>query len=400
MDLQARELQLLRTLNQMVGSSLELEKILLQIVNIVREITKGDSCLIYLLGRGGKKLILKASSNIKRAELLGKITMKVGEGITGAVAQDRSLVAISQRAYDDPRFKAFPNLPEDRYEAFLSVPVIAKDKVIGVINVHHHLEHQFSDAEITLVGTAAQYAGASILNARLYKEMCKKAQQLEALADISRILVSDRLFEDTLTFIAETAAEIAKVQVCSIILLDNEKNAFCFKAIACPDQVYHCKIEIAVEKMACGEVCRTKKPVYVPDVKREIKYGWPELAQRYDLCSMLSVPMLLKEKVVGVVNVYTQAPHRFDSEEIRMLQVIANHAAATIYHAQLAKEIVQTKTDLATQKKLQRAKGILMKESHISEEEAHKLLLKKSMMLGKPLATIAETIILGAEIRR
>ncbi|HEX2952448.1 MAG TPA: GAF domain-containing protein, partial [Bacillota bacterium] len=290
MDIQARELLLLRTLNQTVGSSLELEKILYQIVDIVREITEGDSCLIYLLGRGKKRLILKASSN-KRSDLLGKISMKMGEGITGAVAQDQSIIAISRKAYEDPRFKAFPQLPEDRYEAFLSVPLIAKDKVIGVINVQHLHEHDFTEAEITLADTAAQYAGVSIMNARLYDEARKRSRQLEALVKISRTLVSEQLFEETLTLIASTAAEVAKMKVCSIMLLNEEQKSFYFKAIACPDQVYHCDIDIPIGSTACGQACLSRRPVYIPDVKKEAKYALPELAQEYDLCSMLSIPM-------------------------------------------------------------------------------------------------------------
>jgi GAF domain-containing protein len=398
MDLENRELQLLRTLNQTIGSSLDLAKILHQIVDIVMEITQGDSCLIYLLSRGKKRLILKASSN-RHSDLLGKIAIKMGEGITGVVAQDKSIIAIPRRAYDDPRFKAFPQLPEDRYEAFLSVPLVAKGNVIGVINVQHLQEHDFTEAEIALVDTAAQYAGASMMNARLYEETRKKARQLEALANISRRLVSGQLFEETLTFIASTAAEIAKMQVCSIMLLSEDQRSFNFRAIACPDRAYHGTIQMPMAHTACGQACQTRRPVYIRDVKKDAHYALPELAQAYNLCSMLSIPMLLKEKAIGVVNVYTQTPHQFTDEEIQLLQAIANHAAATIYHAQLAKEIVQSKNDLATQKKLQRAKGILMKDYHISEDEAHKLLLHKSMNLGKPLSAIAETIILGAEIR-
>jgi GAF domain-containing protein len=399
MDLEARELKLLHILNKTVGSSLKINEVLQQIVEVVRDITGGDSCFIYLLDEQKRRLILKASWN-KRQHILGKISVKLGEGITGWVAEAKTIVTIPEKAYEDPRFKYFPRLPEDQFEAFLSVPLIAKDKLIGVINVQHAQTHQFTETEITLVDTAAQYAGVSIINARLYDETRKKAVQLEALFHISESLVSDKYLEEILTFIATMAAEIVKVEVCSLMLVNEDKQTFCFKAISCPDKVYHCDINLPIESAASGQTYLFQKPTYVPDVKKEAKFALPDFAQKYDLCSMLSVPMLCKNKMVGVANVYTKKPHLFTEEEINLLQVIVNHAAVAIHHTQLAREVVKVKQDLLARKKLQRAKSILMKEYNFSEEDAHRLLLRKSMELGKPLAEIAEVIITGAAIHQ
>lgn len=398
MDLKTRELHLLHTLNKTVGSSLEINQILQQILEIVRDITGGESCFIYLLDHQRKRLILKASWN-KHNHILGRISVKLGEGITGWVAEEKEIVAISEKAYLDPRFKYFPRLPEDQFEAFLSVPLIAKDKVIGVINVQHAQPHNYSEAEITLVDTAAQYAGVSIVNARLYEEARKKASQLEALFRISQSLVSDQYLDEILTFIATMAAKVVKVEVCSIMLVNEDKKTFCFKAISCPDKVYHSNIDLPVDSTVCGQTYFQQKPTYVADVKKEAKFALPDFAKKYDLCSMLSVPMLCKNKMVGVINVYTKKAHLFSEEEINLLQVIVNHAAAAIHHTQLAQEVVKVKQDLLARKKLQRAKSILMKEYHFSEEDAHRLMLRKSMDLGKPLAEIADIIINNADIK-
>lgn len=104
-------------------------------------------------------------------------------------------------------------------------------------------------------------------------------------------------------------------------------------------------------------------------------------------------------KMVGVINVYTKKAHLFSEKEINLLQVIVNHAAVPIHHTQLAQEVVKVKQDLLARKKLQRAKSILMKEDHFSEEDAHRFLLRKSMDMGKPLAEIADIIINNAEIK-
>ncbi|MGE5559199.1 MAG: GAF domain-containing protein [Bacillota bacterium] len=398
MNLEMKELQLLHLLNKTVGSSLEINKILQQIVEIVRDITGGDSCFIYLLDQKRKRLVLKASWK-KHSRILDQISVKLGEGITGWVAQAKTPVSIAYKAYNDSRFKYFPRLPEDKFEAFLSVPVISNDKLIGVINVQHAKPHEYTETEIALAATAAQYAGVSIINARLYEEARKKNSQLEALFQISQSLVSNKYFEEILTFIATTTAEIVKVSVCSIMLINGDKKSFRFKAISCPDQVYHRDISIPIQSTVCGQTYRTSRPVYVADVRRESKFALPDFAKKYNLCSMLSVPMMCKNEMMGVVNVYTVKPHEFSEEEISLLQAVANHAAAAIHHTRLAQEIDKTKNDLMTHKKLQRAKSILINNYKISEEEAHRLILKKSMDLGRPLLEIAEAIITGAIVR-
>jgi GAF domain-containing protein len=222
---------------------------------------------------------------------------------------------------------------------------------------------------------------------------------LEALFQISQSLVSDKYFEEILTLIAAAAAEIVRARVCSIMLVAEDKKSFCFKAISCPDQVYHCDINLPIQSTVCGQTYLSQQPTYVPDIKKETRFALPEFAQKYELCSMLSIPMVCKNKIVGVVNVYTSKHHNFSEEEIEILQAVSNHAAATIYHTKLAQEVAKTKNDLLTHKRMQRAKSILMKDYQISEDNAHRLLLKKSMDSGKPLLEIAEIIIAGAAIK-
>lgn len=130
-----KELQFLYTVAQSVHS-LEIDELLKEIVKLASEISKADSCLIYILDTNKNELVLRASKN-PHADLLQRITMKLGEGITGWVAKEKTEVAISKGANRDARFKFFRSLPEDRFEAFLSVPIVYKRNVTGVINVQH-----------------------------------------------------------------------------------------------------------------------------------------------------------------------------------------------------------------------------------------------------------------------
>lgn len=158
--------------------SLEVEELLKKIVKIAVSVTKADSCLIYVLDRKKNQLILRASKN-PHSELLKKIKMQVGEGITGWVARENKPVVISQGASKDSRFKLFRRLPEDRYEAFLSVPIVNKRGVLGVINIQHRHLHKHQPMEINLLSAIGKLVAGALDNAILIEESLELKEALE-----------------------------------------------------------------------------------------------------------------------------------------------------------------------------------------------------------------------------
>jgi len=129
------------------------------VVSLVVEFMECDSCLLYLLEN--QELVLCASNN-PRPDTIGKVRLKLGEGLTGRVARERRLLSISREAYLDPRFKTFTDLPEDTYEAFLSAPVIVRNKVAGVINVQHREPHFHTGGEMELLTTVGEQVGCLV----------------------------------------------------------------------------------------------------------------------------------------------------------------------------------------------------------------------------------------------
>ncbi|HUD19645.1 MAG TPA: ANTAR domain-containing protein [Patescibacteria group bacterium] len=172
-----KEVSLLYRVAQTVHS-LELKDVLREIVSVVIEVSHADSVLIYVLDPKKSELILRASKN-PHAALLQNITMKMGEGITGWVARQKQPVAIAEGASKDSRFKYFRNLPEDTYEAFLSVPIITKRGVVGVINIQHKAPHAHSQMEINLLTAVGKLVGGAVENALLIEETLSLKESLE-----------------------------------------------------------------------------------------------------------------------------------------------------------------------------------------------------------------------------
>ncbi len=158
------QLRLFQRISRLMVRELSFQETLRDIVSLVTEFTQCDSCLVYLLENG--ELSLCAASTPHPAAI-GKVRLKLNEGLTGWVARERRLLSISREAYKDPRFKAFGELPEDAFEAFLSAPLIARNRVVGVINVQHRLPHQHTGDELELLATVGEQVGCVLELARL-----------------------------------------------------------------------------------------------------------------------------------------------------------------------------------------------------------------------------------------
>lgn len=154
-----------------------------RVLDFAVDLVKCDSCFIYVLA--GEDLILRASKN-PHQELLDRLKLRIGQGITGWVAAHREPVAVSREAFKDPRFQRFNELPEDRYEAFLSVPLFSRGRLVGVMNLQHREAHIYSPRDIRLLSTIGSLAGAEIELARLETENSDLSQQLETRKLVER----------------------------------------------------------------------------------------------------------------------------------------------------------------------------------------------------------------------
>ena len=154
-----QQLRLLQQISRFMVRDMDLVVAFEAIVSMVVDFMDCDSCFLYLLHAG--ELVLCASNNPQPATI-GRVRLKMGEGLTGWVARERRLLSISRESYLDPRFKRFTDLPEDTYEAFLSAPVIARNRVTGVINAQHREPHFHTGGEMELLTTVGEQVGCLV----------------------------------------------------------------------------------------------------------------------------------------------------------------------------------------------------------------------------------------------
>ena len=154
-----KQLRLVQKISRLMAREIHLAGALNEVVSLVVEFMQSDSCLLYLLQQG--ELVLCASHN-PQPEALGRVRLKLGEGLTGWVARERRMLSVSREAYLDPRFKLFTTLREDTYEAFLSAPILTKNRVEGVINVQHRGPHFHTGDEMELLTTVGEQVGSLV----------------------------------------------------------------------------------------------------------------------------------------------------------------------------------------------------------------------------------------------
>ena len=392
------ERKALRRVLDITTSDLHLDGILQEIVSMVSVISGADSVFIYLFDVNRQYLVLHASKTPHKKEL-GRVMLKVGEGLTGWAAKNNEPVIIAREAYDDARFKALDVLPEDRYEAFLAVPVVYKGKPVGVINFQHRKAHEYPVNVVELLSLMAQQVGGAIEHARLFEEERVKALQFDSLVKVSQTITSEKYLDEILNLIVVVTAEMLNSKICSIMLLDHKGTELVIKATQSLSEDYKNKPNLRVNASLMGEVVKRRSAMVIEDVQQEKLYCYRDMALKEGLTSMLAVPMIIRDKAVGVINVYTKAPHAFTRGEIGVLQLVANQAAVAVENTKLVEESLRAKEALETRRVVELARASLMKMQGLSEDAAYKLIHRKSMDRCKTMKEIAESILLVADMQ-
>ena len=230
--------------------------------------------------------------------------------------------------------------------------------------------------------------------------MPKASDQIEALSKISKAITSELYLEDILKLIVAVTAQAMGSKVCSLLLLDEKRKELVIRATQSISESYNKKPSLKLGEGIAGKVALSKDPVQIYDVTKEKEYKYKDIAQKEGLASLLCVPMIVKGKAIGVINLYTSSPHKFSRNEINTLTAISTQAAMVIENTELMVKTKVIQEELETRKLVERAKGILMRESSISEEEAHRLIQKYSMDSRKTMREIAEAIILTKELKK
>ena len=224
---------------------------------------------------------------------------------------------------------------------------------------------------------------------------------MKALADISGAITSDLYLEDILKLIVMVTAKVTGVQICSLWLIDEQESPpkIRLKATQAIDPDYVKDRALKMNEGVVGYVASNNKPLILGDVLQDPRFKEKDMARNLGLVSMVSVPLHVKEdKVIGVLNCFTDEPHEFSQAEVNLITTVANQASIAIENTRLLVRTKVIEEELEARKRIERAKEILMVKKKLPADKAFRWLQKKSMDTRKSMREIADAIIISQDL--
>lgn len=347
-------LSLLYQVSKVIHSTLDSQEALQLIVSEAVRVMGASSGSLVLINPTTNFLEIHAAQNLSSAAR--KLKLRVGEGITGWVAQTGQPARVGDVTQD----KRYVSIRRD-VRSELAVPLEVQGEVRGVINVDAEKVDAFSADDQELLQELANLAARVVHNTWLYEQLRLKVMLFESLASVSRTINSTLNLDEALRVITKEACELMRARMCSLMLLDETREWLDLRASYGAGDSYINKPRLSAGESLIGVVVRRKKPLQVANVQTDTRYQNVQLAREEGLVSLLSVPLIFSGQCIGALSVYTARPYSFSNEEIKILTALAELSAIAIEKARLYERVVDVEEQLRQNEKLS-ALGLLAAE--------------------------------------
>jgi two-component sensor histidine kinase/putative methionine-R-sulfoxide reductase with GAF domain len=409
------ELTALHRINSAANSSLKLNDMLHEIAQAVVAVTHADICSIFLYEQEWDQIVLTATSGLNQ-ESVGKLRLRLGEGLTGWAALLGKPVAVTD-AWSDPHFKFVPTLEEERTVSILAVPVVlfTKEKLVGVIDVHTFEECDFSENEIRFLETVAGEIAIAIENARLYEQtdsaLRQKVTELTTLQGVSAHIAATLNLTEVLSLIAHQAAHLVRADAATIYELHQETGIMEMVAQYDLQHPTHNNIHawktaprlsLPIEQSAIARTVGRGVPVAMrPDSDAELDI--PFASKGY--LSMFCVPLVAPRGIMGAICLYNSEAKTFSDEQVRLLDAFAHEAAIALENSRLydaalrglqAKSAMLQEMNHRVRNNLQTVAGLLsMQLRRIPADSDGAVAVRESISRVQSIAAVHDLMMLG-----
>ena len=285
-----------------------------------------------------------------------KLKLRVGEGITGWVAQ-QGKSAIVQNVHQDERYVQV----HKHTKSELAVPLEINGILSGVVNVDSDKLNAFNQNDLALLTELTNQAALVIHNAFLYEQSKIRANLFESLVRVGQVINSRQDLDEALNAITIEASSLMKAKTCALQLLDETNNRLCLVASFGAGNAYLNKPDVLISESFLGSVVKLKKPLQIENVQTSNAYQQQDIARDEGLVAMLSIPLVFNSVVIGTLNIYKEETYVFSNEEINIAMALAEFSALAIEKARLLERIVESEELLRRNEKLS-ALGLLAGE--------------------------------------
>jgi phosphoserine phosphatase RsbU/P len=341
-------LTLLMEVGEQITSTLDLEVLMVRIAELVKRVINYKVFAILLLNE--KTQVLKIRSSVGHPEeRVRNLRIKVGEGIVGRAALERRSILVNDVRSEPSYIESMPSIRSE-----LAVPLILKNRVIGVVDLEVDTPGFFTDQHVNLLELLASRMAMAIENARLYRRSLRQARTLQLLNEISRELSSVLVLSDLLRKVGTLTKRLVNYHRFSIMLADEQAKTFNSVLTLRQDESLPDKTTVRFGQGVVGAAAQSLEPVVAPDVSRDPRY-----IQIYpDTKSEMTVPLIYHGRVIGVVDLESPVLNYFTEEHVRIFSTLAPQIAIAIENARLYERVLRSEARL--DRDLQRAQEIQM----------------------------------------
>lgn len=342
----AELLDFLLEISEVTSESLDLDRILANLAEMIKEVIPYDLFAILLYSEVRRGLVIRYSIG-HRDEVVRSLTISLNEGLTGAAASARKAILVGD-VRNDPRYLN----ALDAVRTELAVPMMARGKLVGVIDAQSTRLNAYTEHDRTLLQLIATRVAVSIDNARLYRRVDRQNRTLRTLASVSQEFSSILALDELLDKIAKIVHSLISYDAFSILLVDAEQKVLRHRFSARYDQRVNLD-NIPIGKGITGAAVESREPIRVVDTLVDPRY----IASHPDIRSEVAVPLIVQDRVVGVMDVESERIGYFTEDHTRLLALLAPQIASSVENARLYEQIAireqRLEADLKAASKLQ-----------------------------------------------
>lgn len=322
-------------------STLDLSKLLRYVVDVAKELTGCHGVLMYLWDEDRERLIVRAAVD-GYEQWVGRFSLALGEGLTGWTALTRQPGFIEEDPTADPRFKFVPELNDDRFQSYLTIPIVSgSGKLIGVMTMHTEAPHRFNDDDLVVMNTLSALIAAAVENAQLYDRQTRQVQVLHALAEVSQAIVQTSSLRHILYRLASTAGALVGADHCAVLTLDEEGTHLGVESFwdATPRSGGSPPTAVPADG-PWGRILGATSPILLS--KREHR----EAFAAFDVLApharaALVAPMRVSERIVGTFVCFAEGAKSFGRDDQELVAMVASQAALAVQNARLIEALTE-----------------------------------------------------------
>ncbi|HEV3486031.1 MAG TPA: GAF domain-containing protein, partial [Vicinamibacterales bacterium] len=314
-------------LGRQVTSVLDFDELLQQIPHLLKRLVSFEAFAVYLLD--DRRAELRAAYAVGYPVPTERLHVKLGAGlVSGAVTSGQPLLVNDLQA--DPRYVEYVA----GMASTIVVPLMHKARAIGALNILSRNRDQFTQAHVPIVRQFAAHVAVALVNAQLFERSRSDADAFETLAEIGRDVAAVLDLDELFSRIAQLAKRVIDYRTFGILLLNEERGELEMKhAVQYGEKVQVPRVRLG--EGLVGYAALHREPVLVPDVSQDPRY----INLVPDVRSELAIPMLLKDRCIGVVDLESPELDAFSKRDVEIMSLLASQAAVAIENARLYEEV-------------------------------------------------------------